>query len=332
MQYIITHGGMEMHRKLCESMLETIGKTPLVNLSRLTKNLDGNIFAKLEYISPGLSKKDRVALQMIEDAEKSGKLVKGQPVVELTSGNMGTGLAIVCKLKGYKFIAVMSKGNSIERAKMMKAFGADVVLVDQMPDSVPGKVTGEDLELVEIEAQRITRELGAFRADQFFNQSAVDAGEMEGLEIIKQLNGERLDAFVDFMGTGGSCIGVSKALKKVFPDIKCFGVEPENAPYYKEGNFRNGKHRIQGGGYNMELNFLEKNRDILDGFIIVTDEEALSASRKLANEECIFAGYSSGANTAAALKLLQEDFKGKNIVILTPDSGTKYLSTNLWNL
>jgi len=322
-----------MYKKLCESMLDTIGKTPLVNLSRLTKDLEGNIFAKLEYLSPGLSKKDRVALQMIEDAEKSGKLVMGQPVVELTSGNMGTGLAIVCKLKGYKFIAVISKGNSIERAKMMKAFDAEVVLVDQMPDSIPGKVTGKDLELVEIEAQRITKELGAFRADQFFNQSTVDAGEMKiGFEIIEQLNGERVDAFVDFMGTGGSCIGVSKALKKAFPNIKCFGVEPENAPYYKEGDIGNGKHRIQGGGYNMTLNFLENNKGILDGFITVTDEEALSASRKLANEECIFAGYSSGANISAALKLLQRDFKGKNIVILTPDSGTKYLSTELWDI
>ena len=147
--------------------LDLICNTPVVALDNITGNIEGRIYAKLEVWAPGLSKKDRVALQVIEDAEKSGRLKPGQPVVELTSGNMGTGLAIVCKLKGYKFIAVISKGNSIERAKMMKAFGAEVVLVDQMPDSIPGQVSGKDLELVEIEAQRLTKELNAFRVDQF---------------------------------------------------------------------------------------------------------------------------------------------------------------------
>ena len=183
------------------SMLETIGNTPLIRLSHSVTEIQGTIFAKLEYVSPGLSKKDRVAMQMIEDAEKSGKLRKGQPVVELTSGNMGTGLAIVCKLKGYRFIAVMSKGNSIERAKMIKAFGAEVRLVDQRPDSIPGQVSGGDLELVEIEARKLTKELGAFRADQFFNPSTKQVGTHRiAPEILKQLGDEKLDAFVDFMG------------------------------------------------------------------------------------------------------------------------------------
>jgi len=312
--------------------LGLIGNTPIVALDNITGNIEGKIFAKLEFWAPGLSKKDRVALQVIEDAEKSGRLKPGQPVVELTSGNMGTGLAIVCKLKGYKFIAVISKGNSIERAKMMKAFGAEVVLVDQMPDSIPGQVSGKDLELVEIEAQRLTKELNAFRVDQFCNPSTSRAGEIGvANEIIQQID-ERIDAFVDFMGTGGSFIGVTTALKKHFPDIKCFGVEPENARRYSNPqDIGSGKHKIQGGGYNMELPLMTEDKlKLVDGFITVSDEEAIQAARRLASEECIFAGFSAGANLAAALKLLKGDFKGKNIVILMPDSGTKYLSTDLW--
>lgn len=314
-----------------DSMLLTIGNTPLVRLSRITESLAGDIFAKLEYWSPGLSKKDRVALQMIEDAEKCGRLLPGQPVVELTSGNMGTGLAIVCSLKGYPFIAVMSSGNSVERAKMIRAFGAEVVLVDQAPGSIPGQVSGEDLRLVEAETQRITRELGAFRADQFVNPSTRDVGrERIGPEVLRQLGDTRLDAFVDFMGTGGSCIGVSLALRQRFPHIRCFGVEPEDAPYYAAERNGSGRHSIQGGGYSMTLPFVEQGGGVLDGFITVTDEAAAGAARRLAREEGIFAGYSSGANLAAALSLLQGDFRGGNILILTPDSGTKYLSTSLW--
>jgi cysteine synthase A len=313
------------------SMLTTIGNTPLVRLERLARNLDGHIFAKLEYASPGLSKKDRVALQMIEDAEKNGRLQKGQTVVELTSGNMGTGLAIVCRMKGYPFIAVMSRGNSIERAQMMKAFGAEVVLVDQMPDSVPGQVTGKDLALVETEARRLTEAHQAFRADQFYNPSTMNVGEEKiGTEIIAQLGDIRPDLFVDFMGTGGSFVGVAKALKKAYPQIVCLGVEPENAPFYSINGEFDGKHRIQGGGYNQQLCFVDQHRDLVDGFVTVSDEESIEAARLLASTECIFAGFSSGANTAAALKLLATEHRGKNAVVLMPDSGTKYLSTDLW--
>lgn len=317
---------------IMSSMLELIGNTPIIALDNITRGLEGRIFAKLEYWAPGLSKKDRVALQVIEDAENSGRLKPGQPVVELTSGNMGTGLAIVCRLKGYRFIAVMSKGNSIERAKMMKAFGAEVVLVDQQPDSIPGQVSGRDLELVELEAQRLTKELYAFRVDQFYNPSTYRAGELGiASEIIRQIS-EPIDAFADFMGTGGSFIGVTSTLKKHWPDIKCFGVEPENARRYScPGDMGNGKHRIQGGGYNMELPFLtEEKLKLVDGFITVSDEEAANAARQLAHEECIFPGFSAGANLAAAMKLLGGDYRGKNLLILIPDSGTKYLSTDLW--
>ena len=149
-----------------DSVLGAIGGTPLVRLDRLWSG-PGEILAKLDYLNPGGSKKDRIALQMIEEAEESGELVPGQTVVELTSGNTGTGLAIVCAVKGYPFVAVMSKGNSAERAQMMKAFGAEVILVDQRPGAKSGHVTGEDLALVEETAQRIAVERDAFRADQF---------------------------------------------------------------------------------------------------------------------------------------------------------------------
>ena len=157
---------------LLHSVLGAIGNTPLVELSRLTRGLEGRILAKLEYLNPGFSKKDRIALQMIEEAEAEGRLQPGQTVVELTSGNTGTGLSIVCAVKGYPFVAVMSKGNSMERARMMKAFGAEVILIDQLPASKPGQVSGGDLALVEQAAQRITRERNAFRADQFHLESS----------------------------------------------------------------------------------------------------------------------------------------------------------------
>jgi cysteine synthase A len=133
---------------LLDSVLSAIGNTPFIELSRITRGLEGRILAKLEYLNPGFSKKDRIALQMIEEAEADGSLKPGQTVIELTSGNTGTGLAIVCAVKGYLFVAVMSKGNSVERARMMKAFGAEVILIDQLPESVPGQVSGGDLELV----------------------------------------------------------------------------------------------------------------------------------------------------------------------------------------
>jgi len=148
------------------SVVEAIGRTPLIELSRLTRGVPGRLLAKLEYLNPGFSKKDRIARQIIETAERDGRLRPGQTVVELTSGNTGTGLAIVCGVKGYPFVAVMSRGNSMERARMMAALGAEVVLVPQAPGSPPGQVSGADLALVETEAQRLVAERGAFRADQ----------------------------------------------------------------------------------------------------------------------------------------------------------------------
>jgi cysteine synthase A len=216
-----------------DSVLDVIGKTPMVRLDRLRKawELEGTLLAKLENLNPGCSKKDRIALRMVEEAEASGQLEPGRPVVELTSGNTGTGLAIVCSVKGYPFYAVMSRGNSMERARMMRALGAEVILVDQAPGSPPGQVSGKDLELVEERTREVVRELGAFRADQFNLEGNVRAHEYgTGEEIWEQTEG-RLDGFVDFAGTGGTFAGCSRALKKHNPDIRCYLLEPGTAPW-----------------------------------------------------------------------------------------------------
>ncbi len=311
------------------SAIEAIGDTPLVELSRLTKGLDGRILAKLDYLNPGFSKKDRIARQIIEDAEAEGRLKPGQTVVELTSGNTGTGLAIVCGIKGYPFVAVMSKGNSMERARMMSALGAEVLLVDQLPDSKPGQVSGGDLELVEREAQRIVTERNAFRADQFRLAGNFRAHYLHtGPEFIRQ-SGGIIDAFCDFVGTGGSFGGCAAAFKEHNPSIRCFIVEPDGAAALAGEPITYPNHRIQGGGYSMPSLPLLRPEQI-DGYLKVTDTEAVSIARRLAREEGIFAGFSSRANVAVALHLLQTSFRSKTIAVILCDSGLKYLSTDLW--
>ena len=222
---------MTAEPSLCGSVLDVIGNTPLVELSRIGEALDGRIFAKLEYLNPGYSKKDRIARQLIEDAEAKGDLHPGDTVVELTSGNTGTGLAIVCAAKGYRFVAVMSRGNSPERARMMSALGAEVVLVDQCSDSQPGQVSGADLARVEEKTQQIVRERDAYRADQFQlegNRRAHYAHTAP--EIWRQSGG--IDAFCDFIGSGGSFAGCAGYFKQRDPAIQCYIVEPEGAAAY----------------------------------------------------------------------------------------------------
>ncbi|HUF00465.1 MAG TPA: cysteine synthase family protein [Anaerolineales bacterium] len=314
---------------LLDSILGAIGNTPLVELSRLTRGLEGRILAKLEYLNPGFSKKDRIALQMINEAEADGRLKPGQTVVELTSGNTGTGLSIVCAVKGFPFVAVMSRGNSMERARMMKALGAEVILIDQMPGSKLGQVSGGDLALVEEAAQRITKERNAFRADQFHLESSSRAHYFHTApEILRQAN-RKIDAFCDYAGTGSSFGGCAAAFKEHDSKIQCYIVEPAEAAILAGKPVTNPNHRIQGGGYSMTaLSLINKNH--IDGYLQVTDEEAMELARRLANEEGIFAGFSSGANVAAALQLLKTTFQGKTIVVLLSDSGLKYLSTDLW--
>lgn len=311
------------------SAIETIGNTPMVELSRLTRGLGGRILAKLEYLNPGFSKKDRIARQIIEDAEAEGRLESGQTVVELTSGNTGTGLAIVCGIKGYPFVAVMSKGNSTERARMMAALGAEVVLVDQLPNSQPGQVSGGDLELVDQATQRIVRERNAFRADQFQLAGNFRAHYLHtGPEFLQQ-SGGKIDAFCDFVGTGGSFAGCAAAFKEHDPSIRCFVVEPAGAAVLAGELVSYPNHRIQGGGYGMaHLPLLRPEQ--IDGFIKVTDSDAIHLARRLAREEGIFAGFSSGANVAAALHLLGTSYRDKTVAVLLCDSGLKYLSTDLW--
>lgn len=310
---------------LSASAVETIGDTPLVELSRFTRGLSGRLLVKLEYFNPGGSKKDRIARQIIEDAEMDGTLRPGQPVVELTSGNTGTGLAIVCAVKGYPFIAVMSKGNSAERMKMMRAMGAEVVLVDQMPGSVHGQVSGEDLELVNAEASRIVQERGAFRADQFHHRGNFRAHYLHtAREILAQSEG-KIDAFCDFVGSGGTFAGCAAAFKEYDPRIQCYVVEPAGSAVLAGNGAPHPNHRIQGGGYSMPNLPLIDTKQI-DGYLSVTDEQAIEAARSLAKLEGIFAGFSSGANVAAARELMA----GRTVVTIINDSGLKYLSTELW--
>jgi cysteine synthase A len=313
-----------------DSVLDAIGDTPLVRLGRFWPG-PGQILAKLDFLNPGGSKKDRIALRMIEEAENSGDLAPGQTVVELTSGNTGTGLAIVCAVKGYPFVAVMSKGNSEERAQMMSALGAEVVLVDQMAGSETGHVTGDDLALVEAEAQRITSERSAFRADQFHLPGNANAHEHgTGREIWEQSGGD-IDVFCEFVGTGGTFVGVARFLKAQNPAIKCYLIEPEGAAAVAGREVVNPSHRIQGGGYAMShLHGLDES--LVDGILEVSDETAMETSRRLANAEGIFAGFSAGACVASAARLLQTEHVGASAVVVLADSGMKYLSTDLWGV
>ena len=313
-----------------ESILDVIGNTPSVWLDRITESrgLEGRILAKLDYLNPGFSKKDRAALGVIQAARASGDLLPGQTVVELTSGNMGTGLAIVCGQLGHPFVAVMSRGNSPERARMMAALGAEVVLVDQEVGGRVGEVSGADLALVEVEAQRLTEARDAFRADQFQrhgNPAAHYAGT--GPELWRD-SGGTLTAFADFVGSGGTYAGTIKALKSL-GDVRGYVVEPDGAAVLAGEPATALAHPIQGGGYAMpDLTFF-KDLEV-DGHLKVTGGDARQGARILAREEGIFGGFSSGANLSAALDLLDGPERGGVVGIVICDSGLKYLSTDLW--
>lgn len=308
---------------------QAIGHTPLVDLRRLCRGLDGTILAKCEFISPGGSKKDRIAKQMINDAEEQGLLRPGQTVVEVTSGNTGCGLAIVCAVRGYHFVSVMSKANTIERVRMMRVLGAEVVLVDQAPGSPPGQVSGGDLALVEETADRLVEERGAVRVDQFRWESNRRAHYLgTGREILEQTD-RSVDAFVEFVGTGGTFAGVSQALKEHDPGIRCYIVEPASASYFGCHEYL-GPHRIAGGGYARDLALIDHS--IVEGYVSIDDNTAIEMARRLAREEGLFVGTSSGANVAAAVQLLQERERGSRIVVVLTDTGLKYLSTPLFEV
>ena len=313
------------------SVIDLIGGTPVLHLDRLVSHmgLHGRVLLKLEYLNPGSSKKDRVALEMIRNARRDGSLTPGQTVVELPSGNTGTGLAIVCGALGHPFIAVMSRGNSVERAQMMEALGATVELVDQAPGGSSGRVSGADLALVEARTREVADDLEAFRADQFVLLGSVQAHERyTGPELWEQSDGQ-IDAFVDFVGSAGSFTGVMRALRKSHAGVRGYVVEPATAAVLSGASISKSDHRIQGGGYSMnELPLLD--RSLVDGYLTVDDETAIRTTRLLARLEGVFAGFSTGANVAAALDLLEGSEGSISVAALACDSGMKYLSTDLY--
>ncbi len=315
-------------RAILPSVLGAIGATPLVDLRRLTADLEGHIYAKLEYMSPGHSKKDRIALAIIEAAEERGELSPGQTVVEMASGNTGTGVAIVCAVKGYRFVAVMSEGNSSERVRMMQALGAEVVLVDQASGGHCGQVRGDDLSLVEDAARKIAQSRDAFLVDQFVRLENALAHELGTAQEILRQTGGAFDAFCDFAGTGGSFAGCTKAFKEFNESIRCYLIEPAGAEVLAGAVPPYSEHPIQGGGYSRELPLIDKT--LVDGFLSVTGADGRHWAHRLASEEGIFGGFSSGANVAAAAQLLAGEMAGSSIVTMICDSGLKYLSTDLW--
>ena len=319
--------------------------------SKLLEKLDlpksTTIYAKLDNLSIGGSKKDRIARQIVLQALADGSLKKGQIIVELTSGNTGTGLAIASACLGHEFIAVMSSGNSQERAMMMRALGATVVIVEQHITSKKGQVSGKDLDLVEDEARRIVSEKNAFRADQFNLPASFEAHyQFTGPEIYIQCSGV-VDGFVDFVGSGGTFVGTSKYFKEVsHGSIQCFVVEPDNFAVLKNEAERNenccstsvGGHRLQGGGYEKSFDSLRmfdpavcgvERKELIDGYLTVTDEESMNCSRLLARTDGVFGGFSAGANLAAAVKIIK-DGRASKVAIMVCDNGLKYLSTDLY--
>lgn len=307
---------------LIDSSLQLIENTPLIEL----RNIDcgsGRIFGKAEFIQPGGSVKDRAALHIIQDAYKSGVLEAGQPVVEMTSGNMGAGLAVVCNMFGNPFTAVMSQGNSAARVKMLEGFGARVILVPQV-DGAHGQVTGKDIEAATHAAISLADEQGAFYVDQFNNPSSVAAHyRSTGPEIWSDLN-VSLTAYIAAAGSGGTFTGTSKYLKEKNPNIFCATVEPAGSQVLAGKPVTDPKHLIQGIGYGIPLPHWESA--LVDDYLIVTDDEAVHYRQLLAENEGLYVGYSAAANVCASVKLIESGRVGSEPLIATIlcDTGLKY--------
>ncbi|WP_206709410.1 cysteine synthase A [Koleobacter methoxysyntrophicus] len=299
------------------NITELVGLTPIVRLQNIVSGNDADVFAKLEFFNPGGSIKDRIALKMIEDAERKGLLKKDSIILEPTSGNTGIGLALVGASKGYKVVLVMPETMSIERRKLLKALGAEIILT-------PG-VKGMKGAIDKVN-EMVAENRNFFVPQQFENPSNPQAHrETTAEEILQQMNGD-IDAFVSGVGTGGTITGVGEVLKLRIKNVKVIAVEPASSPVLSGG--KPGPHKIQGIG----AGFIPKilNRDIIDGIIQVTDMEAMKTSRLLAKKEGILAGISSGAALFAALKVAKELGKGKKVVVILPDTGERYLSTDLF--
>jgi len=294
--------------KAGSEILKQIGNTPLIRI--------GKVYAKLETTNPSGSIKDRMAAYMIRKAEERGELRPGSKIIEATTGNTGISFAMISAIKGYKFIAVMPKSMSVERENLMKAFGAEIVLTP-VKDNMEGAFKKYN--------QLTRKNPDAWLPRQFENPDNIEAHRIGlGREIIEQTSGE-IDAFVAGIGTGGTLIGVAKALKEFNPKIRIIGVEPEESAVLSGG--KPGLHKIQGIGEGFVPKVVEENIGLIDGVIKVKSDDAIREVRKLAREYGVLVGISSGANIFAA-KILGKKYK--KVITVLPDRGERYLSTGLF--
>jgi cysteine synthase A len=299
-----------------DSILNTIGRTPIVRLNRIAPS-HVTLYVKCEFFNPLSSVKDRLAIAIIEDAERSGALKPGQTVVEATSGNTGIALAMVCAAKGYPFVATMAESFSIERRKIMRMLGAKVVLT-------PAAERGSGMVR---KAKELADKNGWFLARQFENQANPDYHRnTTGPEILIDFAGKRLDFWVTGWGTGGTLTGAGEMLKKARPGIKIIASEPAGAALLSGGEFK--PHKIQ--GWTPDFVPAVLNREVADEIVPVADEDAIKTARDLAAKEGIFCGISSGATVATALKVAATAPKGSVILAMVPDTGERYLSTALF--
>lgn len=306
--------------KVYKNITQLVGKTPIMELVNYEKenNLQANILAKIEFFNPAGSVKDRIAKAMIENAEKEGLLKEGSTIIEPTSGNTGIGLASIAAAKGYKAILTMPETMSIERRKLLKAYGAEIVLTDGSK-GMKGAIE---------KAEELQKEIkDSFIPSQFENMENPKMHyNTTGPEIYEDTEG-KVDYFVAGVGTGGTLSGVGKYLKEKNPNIKIVAVEPKSSPVLTEG--KAGAHKIQGIGANFVPNTLDKN--IYDEIITIENDEAFESARKVAKSDGILVGISSGAAIKAATIIAnREENKGKTIVALLPDTGERYLSTELF--
>lgn len=297
----------------------TIGNTPLVRLNHMTEGLHADVVAKIESFNPMGSVKDRIGLAMVEEAEREGKIKKDTTIIEATSGNTGIALAGVCAARGYKLILVMPETMTVERRKLLKALGAELVLT-------PGT---EGMKGAVIKAEQMAAEDPTlyFIPQQFQNPANPDVHRRTTAEEIWRDTDGRADAIVAGVGTGGTITGIASVLKKRKPAFRAIAVEPAESPVLSGGS--PGLHRIQGIGAGFIPDVLRL--DLVDEVIKVTGDDAIATARRLAKEEGILAGISSGAATYAALQAAsREEMKGKLIVVILPDTGERYLSTDLF--
>lgn len=306
--------------KIYKNIEELIGKTPLLELTHLEEihNLDAKVLAKVEFFNPGGSAKDRVAKKMVEDAEAKGLLKAGATIIEPTSGNTGIGLAVMAAARGYRAIIVMPDSMSMERRMLMSAFGAELVLTEGAKGMAGAIAKAEEL------AKEIP---GSFIPGQFDNPANPQAHyESTGPEIYEDTDG-KVDIFVAGIGTGGTITGVGRYLREKNPDVQIIGVEPASSPLLTEG--RAGSHGLQGIGANFVPSILDTK--LYNEVITVTEEAAYKAGREVAQKEGLLVGISAGAAIHAALEVAKRpENKGKNIVVLLPDTGDRYLSTPLF--